>query len=131
MKPWGQVVNVAGAALKTINANLSRRGSGMAEIDGEYVPPDPLIPYKDTETSVEFQNAARYGKGLREQLAVQPFPDRTKDKLHMFPTMQALEKWLSWSRSRCKRISPIFRSSCWILVQSDEGSIRLPDVAGH
>lgn len=89
MQPWGQVVNVSGASLKTINANLSVDGDQeMAEIDGEYVPPDPLIPYKDTgDFGSNFKRAARYfcAKAYVNNL-LYSYISRSDEgyKLHMF-----------------------------------------------
>jgi len=63
MKTFGKVVDVSGStSLVTVTANLAFDGDQeMAEIDGEYVPPDTLIPYKDTgDFGANFKRAARY-----------------------------------------------------------------------
>ena len=63
MKTFGKLVKLSSSSgLTTVTANLEFDGDQeMAEVDGEYVPPDPLIPYKDTgDFGTNFKRAARY-----------------------------------------------------------------------
>jgi len=63
MKTFGKMINLkSSSGLTTVSANLEFDGDQeMAEVDGEYVPPDPLIPYKDTgDFGTNFKRAARY-----------------------------------------------------------------------